>query len=180
MTTPPDRKSQRLLQRSSLRRRDSLKLGVGVALTVGLTGYSQMRASALDTDEADTEAGMEASMEKVTGIGGFFFRAENPDELSNWYKTNLGIDLAPQKSGGLPWRQETGYTVFDPFEMSNEMIPEGKSWMINFRVSDLSKMVEQLRRNGNEVSDVEDYPHGRFAELTDPEGNGIQLWQPAG
>lgn len=118
-------------------------------------------------------------MEKVSGIGGFFFRAEDPDSLSAWYKNNLGIDLAPQKSGGAPWQQDAGYTVFDPFEIENEMIPSGKSWMINFRVHDLTRMVAQLRNNGNAVSEIADYPHGRFAELTDPEGNGIQLWQPA-
>ncbi len=118
-------------------------------------------------------------MEKVTGIGGFFFRAEDPENLAEWYKANLGIDLAPQKSGGMPWHQEAGFTVFDPFELKNEMIPDGKSWMINFRVNNLSRMVDQLRDNGNEVSDIADYPHGRFAELADPEGNGIQLWQPA-
>ena len=140
-------------------------------LTFSLSACAQSQSAA--TDE------MGEKMENVTGIGGFFFRAENPEKLSEWYRDNLGIDLAPQKTGGAPWMQEAGFTVFDPFEIKNEMIPEGKSWMINFRVNDLSKMVAQLRENGNDVSDIADYPHGRFAELTDPEGNGIQLWQPA-
>ncbi|MEO1323305.1 MAG: VOC family protein [Pseudomonadota bacterium] len=117
-------------------------------------------------------------MEKVTGIGGFFFRSDDPESLSEWYKENLGVDLAPQKSGGAPWQQEAGFTVFDPFARDNEMIPSGKSWMINFRVNDLERMVEQLRHKGNQVSEIADYPHGRFADLSDPEGNGIQLWQP--
>ena len=118
-------------------------------------------------------------MEKVTGIGGFFFRAENPEELGRWYKDHLGVDLAPQYSGGAPWQQEAGYTVFDPFTLDNSMIPEGKSWMINFRVNDLVKMIAQLRSASIEVSDLEDYPHGKFAMLADPESNGIQLWEPA-
>ena len=121
----------------------------------------------------------QAAMETVTGIGGFFFRAENPDTLAEWYRDNLGVDLAPQKTGGLPWQQEAGFTVFDPFAAENTMIPEGKSWMINFRVGNLAKMVEQLRANGNQTTDIDDYPHGRFASLTDPEGNGIQLWEVA-
>ena len=118
-------------------------------------------------------------MEKVQGIGGFFFRSDNPEALRNWYRDHLGVELAPQFSGGAPWVQEAGFTVFDPFAMSDTMIPEGKSWMINFRVGNLAAMIEQLRGAGIEVSDLEEYPHGKFASLTDPEGNGIQLWEVA-
>ena len=116
-------------------------------------------------------------MESVTGIGGFFFTAENPEELGKWYKDHLGIELAPQHTGGLPWQQDAGFTVFDPFSKDNPMIPEGKTWMINFRVNNIGKMVDQLRSAGIEVSDIDDFPHGKFATLKDPEGNGIQLWQ---
>ncbi|MEM6415733.1 MAG: VOC family protein [Pseudomonadota bacterium] len=118
-------------------------------------------------------------MEKVNGIGGFFFRSENPATLRAWYKEHLGIDLSPQFSEGPPWRQEEGYTVFEPFSKDNEMIPPGKQWMINFRVGDLQKMISQLRDAGIEVADLDDYPHGKFTTLQDPEGNGIQLWEPA-
>jgi len=53
--------------------------------------------------------------------------------------------------------------------------------MINFRVRDLDKMVAQLRERGIAVEvDSEVYPNGRFARLSDPEGNPIQLWQPGG
>lgn len=117
-------------------------------------------------------------MEKVTGIGGFFFVAEDPDSLRQWYRDHLGIDLAPQFTGGLPWQQTAGFTVFDPFPQDNDMIPSGKSWMINFRVNNLSKMIEQLRAKGISVPDLESYPHGKFSTLADPEGNGIQLWEP--
>lgn len=75
--------------------------------------------------------------------------------------------------------QEGGLTVFDPFESENDMIPKGKTWMINFRVGNLSKLVEQLKAAGIEVSAIDEYPHGKFATLTDPEGNGIQLWEVA-
>ena len=73
-------------------------------------------------------------------------------------------------------------TAFAPFEQDSEMIgPPEKTWMINFRVDDLDAIVDQLRGAGETV-DVhpERYPNGRFAELRDPEGNGIQLWQPMG
>ena len=120
-------------------------------------------------------------MESVNGIGGFFFTAESPEELGKWYKDHLGIELAPQHSGGAPWQQDAGFTIFDPFAKDNPMIPTGKSWMINFRVDDMTKMVDQIRGAGIEVSDVDEFPHGKFATLSDPEGNGIQLWEaPSG
>jgi len=126
----------------------------------------------------DTTHSKGKAMEKVQGIGGFFFRSEDPEKLRNWYRDHLGVELAPQFSGGAPWQQEAGYTVFDPFQKTDTMIPEDKSWMINFRVGNLTSMLEQLRVADIEVSDLEEYPHGKFATLTDPEGNGIQLWEP--
>ena len=119
-------------------------------------------------------------MERVTGIGGFFFRASDPDALATWYRDRLGVDPVPQSYEQEPWRQQAGATAFAPFAQDSEMIgPPEKTWMINFRVDDLDKIVEQLRSAGETV-DVhpERYPNGRFAELRDPEGNGIQLWQP--
>ncbi|MEM6733148.1 MAG: VOC family protein [Myxococcota bacterium] len=116
-------------------------------------------------------------MEKVTGIGGFFFHAENPEQLGQWYRDHLGVDLAPQHTGGAPWQQEAGFTVFDPFAKDNPMIPAGKSWMVNFRVNDLVAMIAQLEGAGIEVAALEEYPHGKFTSLKDPEGNGIQLWE---
>lgn len=119
------------------------------------------------------------TMEKVTGIGGFFFVSKDPEAMRKWYLDHLGVDMAPQFSGGMPWQQDAGFTVFDPFPADNGMIPEGKSWMINFRVANLERMITQLRGAGINVSDLKEYPHGKFATLADPEGNGIQLWEVA-
>ncbi len=119
-------------------------------------------------------------MEKVTGIGGFFFRAKDPDALALWYEERLGITTVPKSYGEEPWRQQEGVTVFAPFQQDSEMIgPPEHTWMINFRVDDLDAMAAQLRAAGESVTvDPESYPNGRFAEVRDPEGNGIQLWQP--
>jgi glyoxylase I family protein len=119
-------------------------------------------------------------VERVTGIGGFFFRAIEPGALATWYRDRLGVDPVPQSYEQEPWRQEAGMTAFAPFDQDSEMIgPPEKTWMINFRVDDLDKIVDQLRSAGETVDvDPERYPNGRFAELRDPEGNGIQLWQP--
>jgi glyoxylase I family protein len=119
-------------------------------------------------------------VERVTGIGGFFFRARDPEALKVWYAERLGVDGPPESEGGDAWRQEAGETAFAPFEMDSKMIgPPEHTWMLNFRVDDLDAMVEQLRAAGEEVEvDPESYSYGRFASLRDPEGNGIQLWEP--
>src|SRR5262245_32984788 len=121
-------------------------------------------------------------MEKVAGIGGLFFRAHDPAALGNWYQQHLGITLTPTSEGATVWQQEAGPTAFSPFpEKSGYFGDPNKVWMVNFRVRDLDKMVAQLRTAGIEVKiDPQSYPHGRFARLHDPEGNPIELWQPAG
>ncbi len=119
-------------------------------------------------------------MEKVTGIGGLFFRAKNPEKLSNWYNEHLGVNPVPASNGQLPWVQKEGPTVFAPFEETTEYFgKETQAWVINFRVSNLSKMVKQLKNAGIEVLiNEEEYPNGKFARLHDPEGNPIELWEP--
>jgi predicted enzyme related to lactoylglutathione lyase len=120
-------------------------------------------------------------MEKVAGIGGFFFRAKDPKALALWYQQHLGILTIPTSDGETAWQQEAGSTAFTPFpETSKYFGDPQKVWMLNFRVHDLAKMAAQLQGAGIEVKvDPESYPYGRFARLHDPEGNPIELWQPA-
>ena len=121
-------------------------------------------------------------MEKVTGIGGLFFRAKNPGALSTWYETHLGVHKVGEKYEDGSWWQDEGPTVFAPFEDDTENSGTSQHpWMINFRVKDLDAMVAQLRLAGIKVEvDPETYPNGRFARLIDPEGNPIELWQAGG
>jgi glyoxylase I family protein len=120
-------------------------------------------------------------MEKVAGIGGLFFRAHDPKALGNWYQEHLGISLTPTSEGGTVWQQEAGATAFTPFPETTKYFGDpNKAWMVNFRVHNLDKMVAQLRAAGIEVKDPESYPGlGSFTRLHDPEGNPIELWQPA-
>ena len=120
-------------------------------------------------------------MEKVTGIGGFFFRAKDPKALGLWYQQHLGISVIPTSPGESPWQQEAGPTAFAPFkETSGYFGDPQKVWLLNFRVRDLDKMAAQLQAAGIEVKvDPQSYPNGRFARVHDPEGNPIELWQPA-
>ena len=119
-------------------------------------------------------------MQKVTGIGGFFFRAEDPTALAEWYKKHLGVELVPSDYNQKPWSQEAGPTAFAPFARDSDYFGDpGKQWMMNFRVRDLGAMIEQLHAARIEVTlDPENYPNGRFARLRDPEGNPIELWEP--
>lgn len=116
-------------------------------------------------------------MHKVTGIGGFFFRAENPEVLSQWYTKHLGIDI-----GGMPWQQAAGMTVFQPFTKDTDYFKPEKQWMINFRVEHLEAMIAQLTAAGIAVETRPEWNSpevGTFARIHDPEGNAIELWQPA-
>lgn len=117
-------------------------------------------------------------MERVSGIGGMFFRSENPATLRQWYADNLGIVDPP----GDVWRQEAGPTVFAAFPADTKYFGRSEqSFMINFRVSDLDAMLTQLREAGAAVEDetLTEDGIGRFGHATDPEGNRFELWEPA-
>jgi glyoxylase I family protein len=119
-------------------------------------------------------------MERVRGIGGFFFRARDPDALNRWYAEHLGIVLPADNYDDPGWFTERGETVFTAFSPESDAFGAvEKTWKINFRVDDLDRMIAQLRTAGIDVRPHErDYPNGRFAELSDLEGNRIQLWEP--
>lgn len=122
-------------------------------------------------------------MQKVLGFGGLFFRSDDPKALAKWYQTHLGIDPVPGDYDTPCWRQQAGETVFAPFDRVTEYFGNAeKQFMLNFRVQDLEAMIAQLQEAGIEVRrDPESpYPNGSFAWLNDPEGNPIELWEPAG
>lgn len=117
-------------------------------------------------------------MERVLGIGGYFVRATDPEALSAWYRDALGLD---SDEHGL-WHQGPGPTVFAAFEADTDYFgARSQQTMLNFRVRDLDAMLAQLRAAGaavtDETQDMEGV--GRFGWATDPEGNRIELWQPA-
>jgi len=119
-------------------------------------------------------------MEKVLGIGGIFFKSKDPAALGAWYEQHLGINPVPTDYEQPVWQQQGGDTVFAPFSDDTDYFgsPE-QTWMINFKVSDLSAMAAQLKGAGIEVKvDPQEYPNGSFARLYDPDGNPIELWQP--
>ena len=119
-------------------------------------------------------------MEKVDGRGGVFFRAKDPDALKAWYEAHLGINPAPTDMEMEPWRTSEGVVVFAPFAEDTDYFPPDKQFMVNFRVSNMAAMVAQLRDAGIDVlNESEMEGIGKFAHLRDPEGNAIELWEPA-
>lgn len=147
------------------------------AIQVAIAGAAAVAAGAAPVPQQAA-----GDMERVEGIGGFFFRAKDPRKLAEWYEANLGVGRVPQSAGATPWRTSAGTTAFAPFKEDTSYFGDRRfQWMINFRVRDLDKMVAQLRERGIAVElDSQVYPNGRFARLSDPEGNPIQLWQPEG
>lgn len=119
-------------------------------------------------------------MERVTGIGGLFFRAKNPAMPGQWYLDHFGVAVGPGDYDVKRWSKEAGPTVFAPFPHDTDYFGRAdKEWMINLRVRDVDAMVRQLRAAKIDVAiDPEPYPNGRFARLSDPEGNPIELWEP--
>jgi len=130
---------------------------------------------------------MRSSMkQRVTGIGGVFFRAKNPGKLSAWYKRHLGLPIEDQWGGcSFHWRElknpkKTGSTVWSTFDSDTKYFGRGKQGhMINYRVADLKKMLAQLKREGVWVDPkTEESEFGKFGWIKDGEGNRVELWEP--
>lgn len=123
-------------------------------------------------------------MKKVTGIGGIFFKCNDPEKMRNWYKTHLGFDTNDY-GATFEWKETTdssknGSTQWSPFPESTKYFePSAKDFMINYRVADLEALVEELQKEGVTIVDqIETYDYGKFVHIMDMEGNKIQLWEP--
>jgi len=111
-------------------------------------------------------------MEKIAGIGGFFFRSKDSEALGKWYEENFGVSMN--------WRGGEGPTVFVPFSDKSDYFPMTQQFMLNFRVNNMEAMLKQLKANGVKIDEktMEDRI-GKFAWVYDPEGNKIELWEPS-
>jgi hypothetical protein len=124
-------------------------------------------------------------MQRVTGIGGIFFKANDPVALRAWYQTHLGIDVQVWGGAAFSWTDPSGQPVPGTTIWSisgNEgdtFAPSPASFMINYRVADLKSLLEALRSEGcNVLEKSDDSEYGKFGWVIDPEGNKVELWQP--
>ena len=119
---------------------------------------------------------------RVTGLGGFFFKTKDPDNIKSWYKKHLGIPT-DQYGWSFWWKDaegKDGMTQWSPFkEDTSYFNPSEKQFMMNFRVENVRELLKALEKEGvTIVGEVEEYDYGKFGWILDPEGNKIELWEP--
>ena len=125
-------------------------------------------------------------MERVTGLGGFFFKCADAKRQIDWYRKHLAIPINEEYGGwNFEWSnaqdpKQKGMTVFSLFPDSTDYFdPSPQRFMFNFRVNDLDALLAALASEGVKIDPKrEDAPYGRFAWIFDPEGNKIELWEP--
>ncbi len=124
-------------------------------------------------------------MKRVTGIGGVFLKAKEPDVLRDWYRKHLGLEI--EEWGGLAFKWHSpdqpnpdGTTVWSVFPATSEYFaPSTAPFMINYRVEDLHALLAALRDEGCDVeSKTDESEFGKFGWVMDPEGNKVELWEP--
>ncbi len=112
----------------------------------------------------------------VTGIGGFFFRADDHKALVEWYNKHFGIN---DEANGFIWQQDAGPTVFSPFKRESDYFDAKQQFMLNLRVQDMDGLLKKLEAEGVPIDPKrQDEGYGRFAWVYDPEGNKVELWEP--
>jgi predicted enzyme related to lactoylglutathione lyase len=123
-------------------------------------------------------------MKKVTGLGGVFFKANDPKAMNEWYAKNLGLPVSKYGTT-FEWREaedpsKKGSTTWAAFSANSKYFdPSTKPFMINYRVENLTELVEELKKdNVTIVDEIAVYDYGKFVHIMDPEGNIIELWEP--
>ena len=126
----------------------------------------------------------QASYKKVTGIGGIFFKCNDPKAVREWYQTHLGLNTN-QYGAVFEWYKgadstKKGFSQWSPFKETTKYFePSTKDFMINYRVDNLVILTEDLKKNGVTILDtIQSYDYGKFVHILDIEGNKIELWEP--
>jgi len=124
-------------------------------------------------------------MQRVTGIGGVFFKAQDAPGLQAWYKRHLGIDVQSWGGAAFPWtdaegKPVSGMTVWCIAPLGGDLVaPSAAPFMVNYRVEDVRALARVLKEEGCQVLEkIDESEFGTFAWVIDPEGNKVELWQP--
>ena len=128
---------------------------------------------------------MTKKLKKVTGIGGIFFKCDDPKKMNEWYEKNLGIPVS-EWGAMFEWREKENpdkeaYTVWSTSSCdNNDFSPSKKDFRINYRVENLEALVKELKKAGVTITDdIVDSEYGKFVHILDPEGNSIELFEPS-
>ncbi|AOV08171.1 VOC family protein [Sporosarcina ureilytica] len=115
----------------------------------------------------------------ITGLGGVFFKCNDPEKLREWYAEKLGL-ATEQYGRTFSWNDPKGSSVWAPFPKNTTYFsPSDKEFMINFRVNDLPSFLEEIRAKDVEIiGELTEVSYGKFAHILDLEGNKIELWEP--
>lgn len=120
---------------------------------------------------------------RVIGVGGVFFKYENPEQIRSWYSKHLGLNT-DDYGCSFEWRkadkpEEKGFTLWSAFKKESDYFgSEKQQAMINFRVENLAMLLEEFKKEGVKiVGELQEYEYGKFAHIEDPEGNRIELWE---
>lgn len=123
-------------------------------------------------------------MKKVTGIGGIFFKSDDPEKIKAWYQKNLGLVIdvygSSFESRNTNNPDKINYLQWSPFKSDTKYFePSKKEFMINYRVDNLELLIAELKKDGVTICDaIETFDYGKFIHILDPDGNKIELWEP--
>jgi predicted enzyme related to lactoylglutathione lyase len=123
-------------------------------------------------------------MKRVTGIGGVFFKSDNPNNLKDWYKNHLGLNVDAYgttfESRSVDNPEEKTYTQWSVMDRNAETFAQSsKDFIINYRVEDLEMLLVELKKEGVIILDnIETYDYGKFLHIKDSDDNVIELWEP--
>lgn len=148
------------------------------------SGWKILSGHTTVLENQPSDAFAEDKEPRVTGIGGIFFKSEDPQKLKEWYNKHLGLQT-DQWGTNFEWRQadavtQKGFTQWSPFsETTTYFEPSGRDFMINYRVENLEVLMEKLKSEGITILDeIEEYEYGKFVHILDLEGNKVELWEP--
>ena len=162
----------------------SLPLLLALTLLWSCSTPETNAAKSEDTKQTENINTMADKTPKVTGIGGIFFKTDNPKETREWYGKHLGLAIneygSSFESRNANNPEEINYLQWSPFTDKTEYFaPSEKEFMVNYRVQNIEKLVENLRNSGVTIVDsIEEYEYGKFVHIMDNDGNKLELWEP--
>lgn len=120
-------------------------------------------------------------MANISGIGALYIYANEPAELAAWYQAKLGFAFEHNQQENSHFGQlhdpSTNITVYLAVCPAKAELPYGnRGTMINYKVTDYDIFIGKLERAGVRIESRRGDGPSKFAIISDPEGNQIELW----